>query len=258
MGNAGALETVAIEWATVEAVINTEQKALRLSLQYENALSIALLLPSIEEDQGNGAFIHLPLLLLRMPTPLKTVIADFLSNTFDCRISPLRLRNSDLVKTWEVWIQEAGLPTSGLLAKDAVLTLGFRLPESKKPTDQDGSKTEVDGSDGTGIKSIDIIIPAHDLRQFLRAGKALDRGDATEHPFTDALAHYLKQHLAMDISHPGVRVARVASGGFVLSEGRLKMFASPDGTIATSSHRAAVQRLVGDLVNRAKGVASVT
>ena len=258
LGNAGALEAVTIGWATAGSVVTAENKALQLSLQYENALSIALLLPSPEGNQGGAAFAHLPLLLCRMSTPLKAVVTDFLSATFDCRISPLRLGNSDVVEIWEAWIQEAGLPTSGLLAKDVVLTLGFRLPEVKKPTDDVAADADadLDVSDGIGIKSIDIILPSHDLRRFLQAGQTLDRRGVADarRPFSTAVARYIQHQLALDMSHPGVRITRIASGGFVLSEGRLKIFALPDGTIATSTHLDAVKRLVGDLVYRAKRI----
>ena len=254
MGNAGALEDVLFDWINVDSVVSTEQRALQLSLQYENALSIALLLPSREDAAApaKSSFVHLPLLLLRMPTPLKAVVMEFLSSTFDCRVGPLRLGNNDLINGLEGWIQEAGLPTSGVLAKDAVLTLGFRLPKPKKPLVPVGEAAEVDGADGSGIKSIDIIIPSHDLRRFHRAGRTVNGGDA-HRPFFTAVALYIKHHLALDMSHPNVRITRIAFGGFVLSENRLKLFAAPDGTVTTSTQRAAVQQLVENLVERAKG-----
>jgi hypothetical protein len=50
---------------------------------------------------------------------------------------------------------------------------------------------------------------------------------STPQPFTDTLAQYVLQHLALDIFHPAVRISKVACGGFVLSEGRVKIFGVP-------------------------------
>ena len=43
-------------------------------------------------------------------------------------------------------------------------------------------------------------------------------------PFTAGLARYLQHHLALDMHHGAVQVVRISCGGFVLSEGRLKLF----------------------------------
>lgn len=118
-----------------------------------------------------------------------------------------------------------------------------------------------------GVKTIDITVPLPDLRRFIKAGKAHDaatrlEGDADGYsplarrrlggnkdeeswtwrgsnnnnnnarpqPFTEALAAYMRHHLALDMFHPAVRVTRVACGGFVLSEGRVKLFGVPPPT----------------------------
>ncbi|KAK1723312.1 kinetochore complex Sim4 subunit Fta1-domain-containing protein [Colletotrichum acutatum] len=262
-----------------------KKRCLIFEMRYENALCTAVLLPSISEKTAEEStaglqsanslgvpgllassgskddrhFLHLPLLLLRMPAPLKSVIVDFLSSTFDCRISPLRLGTKGLTTAWERWIEDAGLPSQGPLAKDMVLTLGFYIPPA---VTTDG--TDEQPPDGLGIKSIDIIIPAEELKRFAKEGRSLTNPVATnkagltqgyqddprkrkklaggkanegwgwidgqgqhEEAFLHALGAYLEKHLALNLFHPGVRVTKIACGGFVLSEGRVKVFVPP-------------------------------
>lgn len=280
-------------------------RALVFEMRYENALCTAMLLPSESRDAarqdganstnqlgipglltsgssaGDGHFLHLPLLLLRMPAPLKAIIVDFLSGTFDCRISPMRLGTRSLTTAWERWIQDAGLPTKGPLSKDMVLTLGFYVPQAEAVGDEGEEQPE-----GLGIKSIDIIIPADDLRRFADAGKALAadgtvgkgktlsqgyeddlrtrkrlaggkadegwawrEGNEKQQPFLAAVAAYLDKHLALNLFHPGVRVTKIACGGFVLSEGRVKVFTPPGDNEVFEP----VRNLVNDLIASAAG-----
>ncbi|OHE91834.1 hypothetical protein CORC01_12842 [Colletotrichum orchidophilum] len=269
----------------VEGDAARKKRCLVFEMRYENALCTAVLLPSLSEEATEDSlgglhmahnlgvpglptssgskedrhFLHLPLLLLRMPAPLKTVIVDFLSSTFDCRISPMRLGTKGLTTAWERWIEDAGLPSQGSLAKDMVLTLGFYIPPA---VTTDG--TDEEPPDGLGIKSIDIIIPAEELRRFVKEGRTImnptpasrtgltqgyqddprkrkrlaggkadegwewvDSGGERQEPFLRALGAYLEKHLALNLFHPGVRVTKIACGGFVLSEGRIKVFVPP-------------------------------
>lgn len=64
-----------------------------------------------------------------------------------------------------------------------------------------------------------------------RSDTSDDFGSAPQ-PFTDALAQYVLQHLALDMFHPAVRITKVACGGFVLSEGRIKIFGLPSSARA--------------------------
>ncbi|KAJ3484394.1 hypothetical protein NLG97_g7060 [Lecanicillium saksenae] len=123
-------------------------KGLWVEIRHENAAYIALLLPGYTTLQQAGSikpsdwsmrpgrlatdnnldetrFLHLPLLLLRMPQPLKHVIGDWLSTTFDCRVSKLSLGTKTLVNVWEGWIETMGLSTKG---PDFVVTLAFNSP----------------------------------------------------------------------------------------------------------------------------------
>lgn len=237
-------------------------------------------------------FLRLPLLLLRMPASLKTFVMDFLARTFDCRISPLQLGTRSLVTAWERWIANAGLPSSGPLAKDVALTLGFYVPEGGGeggPADaagEDAGATAAMTTTKLGIRSLDIIIPAADLARFVRegqtgpvgsrreretywqhdqrkrrklAGGSSEEGwhwlDATgvrsKYPFTDALARYLDQHLALDLFHPGVQITKIACAGFALSESRIKIFSHAVGRGSDPGAPVAVHQLVSDLVERA-------
>jgi hypothetical protein len=282
----------------------SRREALHISLRYESALCTALLLPRLdgseEEDAGlvegstdgdllfpasKGAraaesshFRALPLLLLRMPTPLKSVITDFLCNAFDCRISPLRLGTKTLVSNLERWISVADRLSSGSTSKDAVLTLGFSIPEVV-----DGVQTA--DTVNLGLRSIDVIIPAVDLQDFRNAGlkptkrkgtwensgskrrkvdghlledgwewRGKDAGSQVSQPFTEALGAYFDEHLALNLFDSRVRITKVACGGFVMSEGRLKLFPPPgdDGErVATTEHMRAVVDCLGDLLDKA-------
>lgn len=282
----------------------SRREALHISLRYENVLCTALLLPRLDgnEDENAGFqegstngdlllpeskgarpatsnhFRALPLLLLRMPTPLKPVITDFLCNAFDCRISQLRLGTKTLVSNLERWIKVADRLGSASTSKDVVLTLGFSIPVIAN-----GVQTE-DTVD-LGLRSIDVIIPALDLQDFRDAGlkplkrkgtwadigskrrkadghlleegwewRGKDDANQTSQPFTEALGAYFDDHLALNLFDPRVRITKVACGGFVMSEGRLKLFPPPgdDGErVATTEHMPAVVDCLGDLLDKA-------
>lgn len=295
-------------------------KALHISLRYETASCTALLLPPLrrgedglgaahtrfsvagvddmdwEQSVEPGHFLSLPLLLLRMPAPLKAVIGDFLSTTFDCRVSPMRLGTRSLVRSWEAWATTAGLPARGSLAKDMVVTLGFHVPATPDKTVVPSLEEATAASDHQlGLKSIDVIIPASELRKFASAGRRLaktqkqkastgwgweedlmerrrlagrlfeegwewravaggDGGEGTsvQQPFTEALACYLKGHIGLNLFHPGVRVIKIACGGFAISEGRLKVFAPANLGEAGAQQRKAVLELLGGLTEKAQ------
>ncbi|KAI0442893.1 kinetochore complex Sim4 subunit Fta1-domain-containing protein [Xylaria telfairii] len=124
-----------------------------------------------------SSFAHFPLLLTRMPAALKTAVIDFLSSTFDCRISALRLGTRSLLRSWERWI---GTGTGGdarqqqqqqqqALSKDVALTLGFHLeqPPSAAADEPEPQQPPVP----LGLKTMDIVVPASEVTRFLRAGE---------------------------------------------------------------------------------------
>ncbi|KAI0173140.1 kinetochore complex Sim4 subunit Fta1-domain-containing protein [Hypoxylon sp. FL1284] len=186
------------------------QRVLCVELRYENARFSALLVPDLAggrrsaaeagskapwtwqvNGDGNGggevdpsSFLHLPLLLFRMPAPLKSVLIGFLSSTFDCRISPLAIGTRTLVGSWEAWLSDA----RQAVGRDALFTLGFHIePEQPKAAeiDDDNKNSGGDGDNTSsqpaappkpgpqGLKTIDVAVPALDVRRFQRAGEAL-------------------------------------------------------------------------------------
>lgn len=329
-----------------------KRRALQISLQYENTECAALLLPATSSplrpeeyasstqetptsvassnlrasktDGADAGFLNLPLLLMRMPAPLKTVITDFISRNFDCRISSLSLGTRSLVGALERWMGNSRIPTKGPLAKDIVLTLGFYGPtvlqdqirkgaaSEERPAEADGDDESEKQTTTVGIKSLDVIVPNPELRRFSRAGEMRevrrrakidethdDHNDADDlrdefghakrrkmggdkeeeswtwrrwgasssqsatreesilsQPFTEALAEYVRKHLALDVFHPAVRVTKIACGGFVLSEGRVKVFGIPpseDGDDGMSDrNQRAIWSVLENLLDRAQ------
>ncbi|KAI1267023.1 hypothetical protein F5Y18DRAFT_381245 [Xylariaceae sp. FL1019] len=262
LGRTGALETVEWRWAPISSLISIPKdetkRVLCLELTYENVTFSALLLPSLatsptskiqpswtwtttpqDAPQNNDKFLHLPLLLTRMPTPLKTVLIEFLSTTFDSRISALHLGTRTLIHSWETWVSvsQSGVRSGKQLTKDVALTLGFHIPSpSASP-----SNTEPLPPQPLGLKTIDVVIPASEVQRFLLSSATPSLSPAqvqhlashnkeegwtwqTPQPFTEALATYLSHHLALNIFHPSVRVLRVTCDAFALSDGRVKLF----------------------------------
>lgn len=259
-----------------------QKRGLWIEIVHENASYVALLLPGhpgairdrrtapngwamqsdsnvLERSADQGHFIHLPLLLLRMPQALKGIIGEWISTSFDCRVSKLNLGTRTLVTVWEDWIKIAGLPGKG---PDFAIILAFNAPIPKKAQAgtavESGEESEHDGmSTEPGLRSMEVTISPQDLRRFFRAGeqaselfrsgssgpwendprerRRLAGGNADdgwawranqgpdEHPFTEALARYLDHHLALNLFHPSVRIVQISCGGFVVAQSRLKV-----------------------------------
>lgn len=289
-GQVGPLRAVTIQWFRPQSVLGEassqdhvqggaedgrqlseeQERGLWIEIRHENAVYVALLLP-VSSSDGRGTadvdkaqFVHLPLLLLRMPQSLKSVIGEWLSTTFDCRVSKLNLGTKTLVKVWEGWISTAGLPNKG---PDFVLTVCFNVPRrdglSSPTPDSDLEADESNDSVEAGLWALEIAISPSDLGRFLRAGQAegphgraaaaswdtdprerrrLAGGKADDgwawrageeppkQPFTEALGRYLDHHLALKLFHPGVRVVQISCGAFVLAQSRLKIVKLGDVT----------------------------
>jgi hypothetical protein len=226
-----------------------------------------------QDEADTSRFVQLPLLLLRLPAPLRAVVTEFLAQTFDARVSALSFDSATLIGTFEQWVAESG--TAG--SRDVAVTLGFYasqvlrgatptngMPQQRtKDSGIERSGTEEDHTTGMderqslGLKTIDVVIPAEEVSSFVRAGR-LEKNrpgrrrvqplEPSPQPFTNALAAYLDRHLALDMKHPAVSILRIACDGFVLSEGRVKILEGGDGR----AHKA-VWSLLGRLVRQAKG-----
>lgn len=283
------------------------KKAIWIDIQYENAECTGMLLPNLSTEDdldlpnqtwaaSSGQvvpehFLQLPLLLLRMPAPLKTIVIEWLCSVFDCRVTSLTLGTRSLVSILETWLRDAVFPSRGAAGKDIVLTLGFSLPQLQEaPEDDDEEPEKVQ----VGIRSLDITIAAADVQRFIEAGEAMAdestqaeptpwTGDAktrkrlaggndedgwswkrpqnqrqtrsqiedpgadeeVKQPFVDAVARYLHSHLALNLFHPSVRVQKVATPGFVLTESRVKVFGTEDART--------VRVLLGNVTARSLG-----
>lgn len=293
-GQVGLLRSVKLRWFQASDVLGDDgegwdqipgeqKRGLWIEIRHENAIFVAFLLPGLEETGTDAAhwkmqpsetpkppntskdnFINLPLLLMRMPAPLKTVITNWISTTFDCHVNKLVLGTNTIITIWEDWIRTMGLPSSG---PDFQITLAFNAP-LPEPGRLDAISEA--GAEKAGLRSLDITIRPSDLRRFVRAGKALplnpssakswdsdprerrrlagpnsDDGwawrldkHAPSTPFTDALAAYLDHHLALNLLHPSVRVTQISCAGFVLAQSRVKVM-KPGEEIGESVSKAA-------------------
>lgn len=283
MGNVGSLE--AIEWKcmSLKALMGRSrdplspldnelerESCLRLSIRFQAAHCTAIFLPGPnhqrQTDIGTTAgVLHLPLLLVRAPASIRPIILDFCRQSFDCRISDMRLGADIIVHTLETWLSSLGPLSASNPGKDVVLTLGFL---SAEPQGREEEHLVRDGSANPALRTIDVAISAMDIAGFAAQGNSLAtepirqtpaRGVAGGRappagrrawagtPFTRALALYLEHHIALDIFHPGVAVIKIACAGFVLSENRVKIFAGA----MTGAHGEGEEPVLGVLMDRA-------
>lgn len=260
-----------------------QNRGLWIEIRHDNAAYVALLLPGYSTNPEiiqrpdpsftlqDGAvpldpqleeqrFMHLPLLLLRMPMALKGVISEWLSSTFDCRVSKLSLGTRTLVNVWEGWIETYGVSSRG---PDFTVTFSFNAPLPPKAGSNDSesdsdSEMDLDMTGQTteaGLRSMNVAVSPQDLRRFIRAGERLgaehittkalwetnarerhriaggnlDDGwawrktDSGDHPFTEALGRYVHHHFGLNMFHPAVRIIQISCGSFVLAQSRLKI-----------------------------------
>ncbi|KAK3950883.1 kinetochore complex Sim4 subunit Fta1-domain-containing protein [Pseudoneurospora amorphoporcata] len=306
MGRAGGLVGVDVRWVNMGKVLGIAGEGEEGGEEGEDGMGRAELDwsgPVGQVKEKKALHILLRYEMAESQKPALVTITDFLSTTFDCHISSLRLGTRSLVQSWELWISTAGLLTTGGTGKDVVLSLGFYIP----PPDNDnngnisGATGEDNAQEPLGMKSIDVIIPGTEVRSFVRAGELLvvNGGKETEKgkggnkekqtwetnpskrlklagrlgeegwewrcsssgdndaekerksPFTEALGKYLDKHLGLNLFHPGVRVTKIACGGFVMSEEWVKVFTPREGE--KRRQRAGVWKLVGGLVGKAEG-----
>ncbi|KAM0191592.1 hypothetical protein ACHAPA_007097 [Fusarium lateritium] len=305
VGQVGALKGVRIEWFRASTFLgedlstddldaprgdqsdlpDDQKQGLWISIEHENAAYAAILLPgfsdssSIPQGEDQSKFLHLPLLLMRMPQQLKSVVADWLAASFDCRVSRVALGTKTILGVWESWIASNGINDRGT---DFTITLAFNapLPTNDSPIATDKDQPQDEETTTPGLRSIDVTISAQDLRRFVRAGEkshapdhASWQGDARERrrlaggntddgwawrtkessetsPFTEALGSYLHHHLAVNLFHPSVHVTQISCAGFVLGQGRLKILMS--GEVSQPLSRAAWS-FVAQLGQRVRG-----
>jgi hypothetical protein len=114
----------------------------------------------------------------------------------------------------------------------------------------------------TLLKHIEVTIAGTHVPGFWSRGKLLPGG--RDKPFTAALSHYLKRHLALDLAHKRSHISRITCNTFHLGTERLKLSApdpledtsfSDEGGASQDSSAAqqAVQEFYSSLVREATG-----
>lgn len=229
LSKAGALLNVAWTFTSSEqwgVHLNDELddqqfSGLTLQLIYERTTYTALFLRSssiaLEE-----AWETYPLLLVRMPAHLASTVKAYLESSFDCKVTQVSFEPKHIISALETYLQDllGASPTQTTvsrfetLIRDIQLTLSINLPS------QNGC-----------LKAIELSIPKHDIYQFFQKGQAL--ADVSSDARFDkmgsgslllAIQHYIKHRMAFDISHSTVQISKVACGGFVIGDGRVKIF----------------------------------
>ncbi|KAF8850208.1 hypothetical protein BDZ45DRAFT_662109 [Acephala macrosclerotiorum] len=273
LARVGALQTVTWKllpeeeaWAAEETQFNnddtttvlTSSRGMLVMVTYEKMAYKAILLRddgTSDTDTTMGStrgemegFQYFPLLLSKMPGLLRETFTDYLATTFDTKISALHLPSNYLTDTFEHYISDLSNDEDGELMdmidrsrtlrtiiKETVFFIGFDLPSAS-------------------LKTIDISIAREDLPRMVARGKKLGRQTDGDSPFFDALAAYIKDHMALDMRHEGVKIVRVACGAFVLgAEGKIKLTQPTSSQDEISPQRRAARRLINDLVATAVG-----
>ncbi|KAG9195237.1 hypothetical protein G6011_00357 [Alternaria panax] len=222
-------------------------RGLEVSLEYEKQTYNALLLRDPGVTSSLRGFTSLPLLLVKMPGPIRDIFLNYLRTTFNAHVAPLRLPSPVIASSLETYFRHLSARHSTQSIQDVVRQLHVQLAFPNTTTI---------------LKHVDITIAGADISGFVHRGRLLK--DTHDKPFTAALSAYLKQHLALDMSHPKVQISRIACNSFHLGTERLKLVA-PDPLADTSfsdqgsasqdasASELAVQELYTSLVREAAG-----
>lgn len=191
----------------------TEVRGIEVSLEYEKQSYNALLLRDASNTTAPDGFSSLPLLLVKMPGPVRDMFLQYLRTAFDAHVAPLRLPSTFITDSMETYFRQLSANTSTQTIQDVVrqLTVQLAFPTTT-----------------TLLRHIDVTIAAADVPAFVARGK-----HAHAKPFTTALAAYLAKHLALDVFHSKAQVSRISCNSFHLGTERLKL-AAPD-TLADTS-----------------------
>ncbi|PGH23094.1 hypothetical protein AJ80_02868 [Polytolypa hystricis UAMH7299] len=225
-------------------VIAPEESAgILVTLSYENATYKAALLAGPDGyHDSRKENTYFPLLVTRLPNPLRQTFISFLATNFDTHCSILRLPSSFLCAALENYLatlnnaltrRNSSVSARQVIervVKDTQLTLTFPAPIAP------------------ALKSLDVHIRRESLTAFFTHGSTTAAIDNAENnkgpstPFLAALSTYFDTHLAMklNIDHfrdattspigekEYMRLTKVSCGAFVLgSEGRVKLLANP-------------------------------
>ncbi|OAG06099.1 uncharacterized protein CC84DRAFT_1091965 [Paraphaeosphaeria sporulosa] len=219
-------------------------RGIHVSLDYETQSYNALLLRDPSSTAAPDGFTSLPLLLVKMPSAIRDIFLNYIRTSFDAHVAPLRLSSAFVTSTLETYFRRLTASTSTQTVQDVIRQLQVQL---SFPTAT------------TLLRHLDVTMAGRDVPGFLSRGRLLR--NAKDRPFTAALAAYMREHLALDISHPKVRISRISCASFVLATDRLKLMA-PDiadvsivdsDTPEGSAGELAVQDFYASLVKEATG-----
>ncbi|KAI9783804.1 MAG: hypothetical protein M1839_003140 [Geoglossum umbratile] len=250
-----------------------DARGIHVEVEYEKTTYMAALLrnTSLGSAEDDNGFTHLPLLVTRMPAPLRETFLDYLSTTFDTHILQLKLPPEFLTSSLERFMADVTAPSADdtdeedmrageLLSslrntvKDLAVTLSFAAPITPllKSIEITISRADIPGFIAQGRKAEQRLAPPKSDRKRKR-----DWASATtvNDPFTKALSQYLNTHLALSLTHPDVGISKIACGSFALgAEGKVKMFPPIDpeneGEVPTRS-QTAITGFLNGLIERA-------
>jgi hypothetical protein len=241
-------QSVDPEASQLSSVLSPERaRGLEVSLEYEKQSYNALLLRDPGATSSPEGFTSLPLLLVKMPGPIREIFLNYLRATFDAHVAPLRLPSPFVTSSLETYFAHLAARTSTQSIQDVIRQLHIQLAFP--------NTTNL-------LRHVEINIAGADVSGFVDQGKLLK--DTQSKPFTAALSRYLKHHLALDMSHPKVQISKISCNSFHLGTERLKLVA-PDTLADTSFSDAegaspdasagqlAVQELYTSLVREAAG-----
>jgi hypothetical protein len=193
-------------------------RGLHVSLEYEKQSYNALLLRDPGVTSSPEGFTALPLLLVKMPGPVRDVFLNYLRTTFDAHVAPLRLPSPFITSSLETYFSRLASPSSTQSIQDVIRQLHVQLAFP--------NTTAL-------LKHVEITIAGADVPGFVDRGRLLKDTGSNKQPFTAALFEYLKRHLALDMSRNKVHISRISCNSFHLGTERLKLIA-PD-TLADTS-----------------------
>ncbi|KAJ6265358.1 kinetochore complex Sim4 subunit Fta1-domain-containing protein [Bipolaris maydis] len=224
-------------------------RGIHVSLEYEKNMYNALLLRDPHATSSPNGFTSLPLLLVKMPAPIREIFLNYIRTAFDAHVAPLRLPSSFITSSLETFFSHLTARSSTLSIQDTIKQLHVQLTFP--------NATSL-------LKHIEVTIAAEDVAGFVQRGKLLKTTHSK--PFTAALSNYLNRHLALDLSHPKVQVSRISCASFHLGIERLKIVApdtlpdtsitdqgSPSQSQDSSAAQLAVHQLYTLLVREATG-----
>lgn len=239
-------------------ILESGHAGIFVEISYEKSTFSALLLHDTTKYRQNevAGFSHYPLLLVRMPGPLRETFLNFLAATFDTRASVLKLPSHFLADTAEKYLANITSGENGPLdtepatrvlrtiIKDILITLTFDVPRV-----------------ASSLKTMDITIPKDDSWRMIKCGQRLlhvdnsqQSGSKIPRPFTRALTHYVDAHLGLKLDDPHVKISRVACGAFVLgTEGKIKLSAPPAVSDDVDLQSQATKALLAGLIDLATG-----